>query len=104
MQIHNLAEEMMSESNMIAGGWTPFSCDISEEDTGIFNAAIGSLLGVQYTPVAMATQVVSGINYCFFCNAKAVYPNAPNQAATVTIYAPPSSTPHVTGIKMINGL
>ena len=93
-------EKNMSESNVIAGGWTSYSCDISPEAKKVFDTALKGLTGVKYTPVAVATQVVSGVNYCFFCNAKVVYPNAPNKAAMVLVYAPPDKdkAPHLISI------
>ncbi len=87
---------------MNVGGWTTFSSKMSDEETAIFNAALDGLLGVKYTPVAVASQVVSGTNYCYFCNAQAVYPGATNEAATVHIYKPLSGDAHITEIKMTN--
>jgi hypothetical protein len=83
------------------GGWTPYSCVISPEAKKVFDTALKGLTGVGYTPVAAATQVVAGINYSFFCNANGVYPNAPNEAAMVLIYAPPNKPPQIISIKWI---
>ncbi|NET56361.1 MAG: hypothetical protein F6K47_09370 [Symploca sp. SIO2E6] len=70
------------------GAWTPYSSEITPEASEVFEEALDGLVGVSYTPVAFATQIVSGTNYSFFCNAKVVYPNAPNEAAIVDIYQP----------------
>jgi hypothetical protein len=87
------------ESTLMPGGWTPYSCNISTETQTVFDTAFKGFVGVKYTPVAVATQVVAGVNYSFFCNAKVVYPNAPDEAAMVLIYAPPNMPPHIISIK-----
>ena len=44
-------------------------------------------VGVNYTPVALlGTQVVSGMNYSFLCEATVVYPDAQPYYAVVTVY------------------
>ena len=90
----------VQESMTIAGGWTPFSCNISNEDKAIFEKAV-DLIGVEYTPVALASQVVEGVNYKFFCNAKGVYPGATNEAVMIEIYAPLNGTPHIVKIQKV---
>jgi hypothetical protein len=87
----------MSTEN-IMGGWSEYTAPISAEDMKVFNDALNGFVGVNYTPVAVAKQVVAGMNYSFFCNKKGVYPGALNEAATVLIYFPPSGTPHITAI------
>ena len=61
-----------SHVRQLLGGWNEYSCDISENAQKVFDNALEDLDGVLYTPVAVATQVVSGTNYSFFCNAKVV--------------------------------
>ena len=90
----------MGTSNM-AGGWTTYSTEISAEAKNAFDKAV-DLVGVRYTPVAVATQVVAGVNYNFFCNAKGSYPNAGNEAALITVYQPFNGVPHLTKITRVN--
>ena len=71
----------------LAGGWGAYSADISSEAQTAFNKAFEGFLGVTYTPLAVASQVVSGMNYSFFCNALGVYPGAQPGGAMVQIYA-----------------
>ena len=92
-------ENIMPSTN--AGGWTEFSAPISKEALAVFTKAVSPLLGVSYKPIAVATQVVSGINYQFFSNAKAVYPGAHNYAVIIHIYAPATGEPHITSINTI---
>lgn len=80
------------------GAWTSFRTEISKEEIEIFKKVTDSLLGVKYSPVAVASQLVSGTNYRFFCNAKAVYPNAINDAAMVVIYKPSEGDPYICSI------
>jgi hypothetical protein len=86
------------------GAYTTFSCDISKEAKDVFTKVFKDHVGVNYTPVAVATQVVAGTNYAFFCNAKGVYPNAINQAALVNIHQPlpGQGEPNITGIRVFN--
>lgn len=53
----------------ITGGWSEYSCEIDNEAKNVFEKAV-TVLGVSYQPVAVAKQVVAGLNYSFFCNAK----------------------------------
>ncbi len=95
----------MSEAtlqNQVLGGWSKFSCEITPEASEVFKAAFKGFVGVSYTPVAFASQIVAGTKYSFFCNAQVVYPGAPNQAAIVDIYNPLDGPAHITGIYMIN--
>ena len=51
----------MSTENIL-GGWSEYTAPISAEDMNVFNEAVQGLLGVHYTPVAVAKQVVAGMN------------------------------------------
>lgn len=94
--------EATLERGSAFGAWTPFSCKITKEASEVFDAAFKGFVGVSYKPVAFATQVVNGVNYSFLCNATAVYPDAPNQAAIVNIYKPLDGPAHITEIRKIN--
>ncbi len=83
------------------GGWTPYVTPIPAEDLEVFKKALHGLVGVNYSPLAVAKQVVSGMNYRFFCNAHVVYPGAANEAAIVEIYKPLNGEPHITSISRI---
>ncbi|OPX54301.1 hypothetical protein SAMN02745127_03018 [Oceanospirillum multiglobuliferum] len=88
-------------SNLSAGGWSEFSSDINADQMKVFQSAMEGLLGVQYSPVAVAQQVVAGMNYKFFCNAKEVYPGAGNEAAMVSISLPVNQHPVITDISRV---
>lgn len=83
------------------GAYNTYTCDISPEAKKSFDEAVAEIIGVDYTPVAVSTQVVAGLNYKFFCNARAVTPSAYNEAAIVSIYASLEGTAHVTDIKPV---
>lgn len=70
------------------GGWTDFTFHISQDARRGFNTAMRGLVGVSYKPLAVATQVVAGTNYCFLCEAIPVYPGATSYAAKVYTYQP----------------
>ena len=73
-------------TNTHPGAYTPFSAEIDAEAAAAFEQAMAGLLGVDYQPVAVAHQVVAGINFAFFCNATTVYPGASPYPAMVHIY------------------
>lgn len=60
--------------------------DLTPEELNLFRH---TLKDDRYTPVAVATQVVSGINYRFFCD-------GPDGDVVVTIYKPLHDAPRVT--------
>jgi hypothetical protein len=84
-----------------AGGWTPFSTKIPDDVLAVFKKSFAGFVGVNYTPLAFASQVVAGTNFKFFCNAKGVYPGALNEAAMVTIFRPLQGDPHITSIEKV---
>ena len=71
------------------GGWTlNDSFAISAEAQQAFDKAMDGLVGVNYQPIGLlGTQLVSGTNYSFLCEAAVVYPNAQPYYAVVTVYA-----------------
>jgi hypothetical protein len=88
-------------SKMMVGAWTKFRSNISEEDKRVFNNAMEGLMGVNYEPVAVATQVVEGTNYRFFCNSQVVRPDSFNEASMVTIWRRPNGDTEITNISNI---
>lgn len=90
------------DQDSLVGGYTPFRC-INAEDQKIFDQ-VQFPLGVSYTPVAVATQPVAGINYNFFCNAKVTAPYVPNSYAFVTIYQALDGSLKVTNVVFPNNI
>ncbi len=70
------------------GGWTLTEDGaLTEEAQSAFDKAMEGLVGVNYTPLALlGTQIVSGTNYCFLCEATVVYPGAQPYYSVVTVY------------------
>lgn len=83
----------------IVGGYTAFR-RIEEKEKALFEKAM-NLKGVNYNPLAVAIQVVSGTNYRFLCEAKVVIPDPVPYNALVTVYAPLQSEPVITEIKNV---
>ena len=71
----------------MVGTYGPFSSLLDERAMMCFNEATAHFDDVQYTPVAVATQVVSGTNYAFFCDVKAKE-GAALYSAMITIFKP----------------
>ena len=61
-------------SEVLPGGWSEYSCELSPEAAAAFKEAFAHFVGASYTPVAFAQQVVNGMNYSYFCNRSWQYP------------------------------
>jgi hypothetical protein len=88
-EITEIAESgVVSQIKEIPGGW--FAAEdptVTEELGTAFAAALEDLVGVDYEPLALlGSQVVAGKNYCFFCEATPVVPNAETGYAFVYVY------------------
>ena len=90
----------MKTSNLV-GGYDTYTTTINQETQDVFNQAFEGFVGVHYTPLVVSKQIVAGINYRFFCNAKGVYPNSQNQGAIVTIHQPLKGTAEVKNIDIV---
>ena len=88
----------------IAGGWSGWNFEITSKEKLVFEEALKGLLGVRYRPLAVATQVVAGLNYAFLSEGTGVYPEAQTNVFVIHIYAPlpGHGAPHVTGITKVN--
>lgn len=86
---------------MNPGGYSTFRTDITREEMEVFNSAMRQIIGVNYEPIAVSTQVVAGMNYKFLCNAAIAYPNAFNYAVLITIYKPLDGPVHIESIEKI---
>ena len=77
-----------AETAAAAGAWTPAEDGtITDELMEIFDKAMDEMIGVSYTPVELLeTQLVSGMNYRFLCDAVTVVPGAETRQAIITIY------------------
>lgn len=71
----------------ISGGYTKQRTPAPEE-IALFNKLTADLDGVAYTPESVATQVVSGVNYKFICEARTVTAEPQTYKAEVVIYEP----------------
>jgi hypothetical protein len=93
---------MSNTSDLGFGAWGGLSFTITPEAKNVFDQSVKDLRGVQYTPLAFAIQVVSGLNYCFLCEGHVVSPEMPEFAALIYVYAPLEGDHHITGITRIN--
>jgi len=92
----------VKEQTQLVGAFSTFACNIDAQAKEAFNQALNGLLGVDYTPVAVSSQIVAGTNYRFFCNAKVVNPYSANGSAMVNIYMPLTGEAHITSIQRID--
>lgn len=84
------------------GGWSKFEM-LSFTDRAVFKATMAGLTGVGYEPLAVRKQVVEGMNYEFFCNARVVYPGTDWHPAMVLIYKPLKGNAVIKKISKIEG-
>ena len=84
------SEETASLGGTTVGGWTVYSEDptaIPDEVKECFDKALDGLVGCTYDPIALlATQVVSGTNYCLLCRCTVVTPDAPECFVLMYLY------------------
>ena len=81
-----LGQDNENTYELLPGGWTYYSCQIDDATRKVFEQALEDIIGVEYWPVAVATQVVAGTNFSFFCNSRMVVPNAVWKPALVSIH------------------
>jgi len=86
---------------MKTGAWTTYDSNLTEERMNLFNKATKDLMGVNYQPIAVATQVVSGTNYSYFCNATITNQSQDTYTAMVDLHQQPDGTVHLTEIRRI---
>lgn len=87
----------------VVGGYTPFSCKLSAEARAAFDETLGKLLGVTYSAVAAASQVVNGTNYRYLANADAITnpPQSYPVLAVVHVPRPGEGKPQITSIEKL---
>ncbi|REH54811.1 hypothetical protein C7448_102336 [Tenacibaculum gallaicum] len=88
-------ETLQQNTENLVGGWSPYR-DLTSEDKVIWNET-PKPLGVDYTPFAVSTQIVNGVNYRFKCTAS-MPPAEVVWEAIVEIYKPINGKPRIIGI------
>ena len=80
-----------ASADLLVGGWQNVqaeACALPDEVQEAFDKAVGALDGAVYVPVALlASQIVSGTNYCILCQITPVVPDAVPTWALVYVYA-----------------
>lgn len=85
-------ENATQETQQLDGGWEvsdeAATSLLSDEQTEIFQKAMGEMLGVDYEPVAViGQQVVAGMNYAYLCKSTVVTADPQPEWTVVVIYA-----------------
>lgn len=73
------------EENKMSGNYRLHS-EVGEKEREIFQEAMAHHLGVDYKPIAVASQVVNGINYIYICTGRVVVPDAEPKLYAIKIY------------------
>lgn len=83
-----------SEKAILCGGYTE-QHELSDEDVALFRKVMGES---GFTPLSVATQVVAGLNYRFWCRYDAGSENSPGHCS-ITVYQPLQGDPVISEIK-----
>lgn len=87
--------------NCCCGGWNVHE-SVSAEDKKVFDTALAGLVGCTYEPIAVATQVVNGVNYLFIAKYTRVTNPPVSGLAKVYITASPAgSEPRLVNIETL---
>ena len=99
--------EFDAETNIngLDGGWEQTESPVmTEEAQAAFDKAMEGFVGTDYVPVAfLSSQLVSGMNYCFLCEATVVYPGAETTYALVYVYQDLEGKAEITDIVNLAG-
>jgi hypothetical protein len=71
---------------------------VDGDSASVLQKALQGRVGVDYTPLVVAEQLVSGKNYLFAANAKVVYPSTKPYPVFVKVYQPLQGEIQVTDI------
>jgi hypothetical protein len=98
----------MSKEQMV-GGWEFHTdqmkpCDLPQKAATAFSKATQGIIGVSYVPVLyVASQLVSGMNYCIVCKTTATTNPPMKSCKTLTIYEDLAGNAKITKIEDIVG-
>ena len=62
---------LFSKEEHLVGGYSEMRKPTAEE-LALFERATATLVGAEYKPMSVATQIVAGVNYRFLCKARKV--------------------------------
>ncbi|RXJ69340.1 hypothetical protein CRV08_04870 [Halarcobacter ebronensis] len=82
--------------NTMPGGWSAYH-DLTPEDESVFHEALAGFVGVHYTPFAVSTQVVAGMNYKYKCEAS-MPPSDVIWEVIIEIFKPLHGSAHIVSI------
>ncbi|MDH4471936.1 MAG: hypothetical protein QE487_04965 [Fluviicola sp.] len=83
------------------GSWGNWDFTVSRRAMNVFKLATKDFFGASYKPLANATQLVAGMNYCFLCEMSPAIWHPTPSPVVVWISAPLQGNPHITGITSI---
>lgn len=90
-----------NEVTNMPGSWE-YQPSLTTYDAFVFYNAIGQHEDYFYHPIAVAKQVVNGINYRFMTIAEPKQAGYAPHFALVTVYQPPGGQPYATAITPIS--
>lgn len=78
----------------VVGGYTE-EREPTADEIAMFDKVMGEVTGVGYEPLKVATQVVAGTNYKFYCKTTTMDADATEGYAYVTIFEPLEGEPEL---------
>lgn len=81
----------------MSGGWTAFE-ELSRQAIMVFSEATNGLVGVDYEPLFVKSQVVAGTNYKFLCKARTITQTPEVFIALVSVFKPLDGAARLTPI------
>ncbi len=83
------------------GGWSKFR-SLTQEDKDVFNQAMEGIVGVDYEPLLVSTQIVAGENFKYLCNATLVVKDPTTTHKMVQIFRSLDGEVSITSITDVN--
>lgn len=96
----NGANDLQSNPQSVVGGFSQ-ERELTQDEEELFKKAVAGLVSVQYTPLKVSTQVVSGTNYKFLCEGVTADASMTKSQYYITVYLAPGqdAEPEVTSIE-----
>ena len=92
---------MSNSSSSAVGAWSAWNFSLDATAQEVFAKATAGLVGVKYTALAYASQVVAGTNYAFICEAQLVSANPIAYPVVMHVNQPLGGAPIISGIQKL---
>lgn len=91
----------MSIDMIVVGEWSPYH-HLSKKDKVVFDEAVDGLIGADYTPIAVATQIKVGQSYRYRCDAQTHDLAHTHWLSVVEIFNPEKGGAYIESIQKVD--